>query len=164
MKKMAIDPKKISSLIDSVIPQDQWVENAVERLIAPMFYTKTSAYGATGDQFHSIREIARRNFPKEYEDNEWYAMARVVGILVDKHHVALAKSPAVYENRDRAIDCVVYEFFRLRFIILGDELENSRALENIKRICEGDLHEHKECNCQGRCRELSNVNMVDKAS
>lgn len=162
---MLSDPRTFTELINSNLPQAKWIDNAVEKLIAPMFYTKGTAYGNTEDQFHAIRELARRNFPKEYEENEWYAMARVVGILVDKHHIALAKSPAVYENRDRAIDCVVYEFFRLRFILLGDEVENSRALATIKRICRGGQdNEHCKGHCNGDCGKLSTTDVVDKAS
>lgn len=159
-----IDPRSLTELTNSTLSQDLWIDNAVNKLVTPMFHTKNSAYGGTDGQFHTIREIARRNFPDEYQQNEWYAMARVVGILADKHHIALSKSPGVYENRDRAIDCIVYEFFRLRFIILGDELETSRTLGNIQRICKGEQDEHQDCDCQGRCRELCSSNMVNKAS
>lgn len=162
---MMIDPRSFTELTNSNISQDRWIDLAVEKLIDPMFYTKSTAYSDNSDQFHSIRELARRNFPKEYESNEWYAMARVVGILVDKHHVALAKTPDVYENRDRAVDCVVYEFFRLRFILLGNELEKSHTLEQIQEKCHmntieskglqgAEVHECSECNCKGNNKKL----------
>lgn len=162
---MMTDPRSFTELTNSNVSQDRWIDLAVEKLIDPMFYTKSTAYSDNSDQFHSIRELARRNFPKEYEANEWYAMAHVVGILVDKHHVALAKTPDVYENRDRAVDCVVYEFFRLRFILLGNELEKSHTLEQIQEKCQmgtldsgklegATLREYSECNCKGNSKKL----------
>ncbi len=170
---MMTDPRSFTELTNSNVSQDRWIDLAVEKLIDPMFYTKSTAYSDNSDQFHSIRELARRNFPKEYEANEWYAMARVVGILVDKHHVALAKTPDVYENRDRAVDCVVYEFFRLRFILLGNELEKSHTLEQIQEKCQtsplasgklqgAGVHECSKCNCKENNRKLPFDYLVNK--
>lgn len=174
-KKMMTNPRSFTELTNSNLSQDRWIDLAVEKLIDPMFYTKSTAYSDNSDQFHSIRELARRNFPKEYEANEWYAMAHVVGILVDKHHVALAKTPDVYENRDRAVDCVVYEFFRLRFILLGNELEKSHTLEQIQEKCQMStleseklqgavVHECSKCNCKGNNRKLSFDYLANKES
>ena len=172
---MMTDPRSFTELTNSNVSQDSWIDMAVEKLIDPMFYTKSTAYSDNSDQFHSIRELARRNFPKEYEANEWYAMAHVVGILVDKHHVALAKTPDVYENRDRAVDCVVYEFFRPRFILLGNELEKSHTLEQIQEKCQMSkmeseklqgavVHECSKCNCKGNNRKLSFDYLANKES
>lgn len=167
LKNMVIDPRAYDDLLSDVVPQVRWIDTAIDKLVEPMFNTKSTAYSGDGDQFRSIREMARRNFPEEYSNNEWYAMARVVGILVDKHHVALAKDPGVYESRDRAIDCVVYELFRLRFILLGNELESKRTMGRVNVVntgniaCQGEHNEHPKCNCQGNSRKLSFDDLAD---
>lgn len=104
------------------MPHAEWISNVIQKAITDKFKHKNSTYGATDNQYYNFEVLAQRHFPQEYQENKWYAMARIVGVLVDKHQATLAKDPGCDENVDRASDCVIYELFRLRFIMLGNKL------------------------------------------
>lgn len=105
------------------IPQSEWIDICLSEKIKPLLQCKTGAYGSVSNEFYTVDALARRNFPSEYEQNPWYAMVKVVNLLVDKHNVALSANTQVYESEERMIDCIIYAFLRYRLAVLGKQYE-----------------------------------------
>lgn len=111
-----------SLLTDLNLSNAEWIPVCINSLILPKFTTKNKAYSRGADEWHNIRQMAARNFPEEFTTDPFTAMARVCGLVKDKHEVTLAKSINVPEGDDRLIDCVIYDLFRLRLKLLRDSV------------------------------------------
>lgn len=109
-----------SILTDPTASNAEWIKECIEKLVLPQFLEKNKSYANGVDEWHNIRQMAARNFPEEYAETPWLAMARVCSIVKDKHEVALARSLTVPECEDRLKDCLVYDLFRLRLHMLHE--------------------------------------------
>ena len=109
-----------TKLLDPNLSNAEWITACVEALVLPKFGEKNKSYANGLDELHNIRQMAARNFPEEFINDKWAAMARVSGVVKDKHEVALARTVHVPEGEERLLDCLVYDFFRLRFKMLSD--------------------------------------------
>ena len=107
-------------LLDQNLSNAEWIEECIKALVLPKFGEKNKSYANGVDEFHNIRQMAARNFPEEFHNDPWAAMARVCGVVKDKHEVALARTVHVPEGEERLLDCIVYDLFRLRFKMLSD--------------------------------------------
>ena len=94
-----------------------WIKSTLCNDIVPMFERKNREYGDTDafrdDALATIKQIGMRNFPGLYPKYPYLAMVKGIGVLEDKHLVALAMDPTTNDYLGKAMDCVVYSLFRL---------------------------------------------------
>lgn len=94
-----------------------WINSTTTNRIVPMFLKKNKEYGLKDseviDVLATVKQIGARNFPGLYSKHPYLAMVKGLGILEDKHLVALSMDPTTSDYLGKAIDCVIYSLFRL---------------------------------------------------
>ncbi len=115
-----------------------WIKGNYANHILPMFLKKNNEYGSDKqnlqDVLATIRQLGARNFPGLYSKHPYLAMVKAIGVLEDKHLIALAMNPTTNDYLGKAMDCVIYSLFRLFLLRKHNEIMDKLMKEN--QVCD----------------------------
>ena len=123
----------------------KWIKGSYANRILPMFLKKNNEYGADRhnlqDVLATINQLGARNFPGLYSKHPYLAMVKAIGVLEDKHLIALAMNPTTNDYLGKAMDCVIYSLFRLFLLQKHNEVIAKMVQEAPEGASDGTQHD-----------------------